>query len=162
MLKQLLKTTWKTNATEWDFFGMCLCLSAGRYGLLYHGSMLTKLPSFTESFINLSAMLQYLAFAVVQTYVWPKCGRHSSFESFCKKFHKHCLKCWLVSSPKVGFLVAMVSNIKAIQKLVSKRLLKLQRKGIIKREKFFFLLYLLFFPTFLLCIRLKTWCLNVD
>jgi len=61
------------------------CLSAGRYRLLYHGTMLTKnCVALLSSFVSLSAVLHCLAFAVVKTYVWPKCLGHNSFESFCK------------------------------------------------------------------------------
>lgn len=110
--------------------------------------MLTKNCVVLLCFINLSAMLHYLAFAAVQTYDWVMCLRHSRFDSFCREFHRHCLKCRLVSSPKVGFPVVMISNRKAIQKPVLKRLLKLQKKDILKREKLFscFFCYSSHFP----------------
>lgn len=41
-LKQLLKTAYKINGTMWMVFGVCLCLSAGRWRLLYCSSILTK------------------------------------------------------------------------------------------------------------------------
>lgn len=39
---------------------MCPRLSAGKYGLLYHGSVLTQTCSFIESFISLSADKQFV------------------------------------------------------------------------------------------------------